>query len=69
MNDDSDAEEKHRQWAYIFNALGKDTLRELLFDASVDLHETDAEHRVIEFGQEKALDVTDHYDQLEKQVQ
>jgi len=56
------------QWAYIFNVFGEETLREILLDAAVTLNEKDDERRVIEFSDDKALDVTEHYGQLESKV-
>lgn len=55
-----------RQWAFIFHVLGKENLREMLFKAAM---RGDEEGRVvIEFNGEKAMDITDHVDEMESDL-
>ena len=55
-----------RQWAFIFEHLGKEELRKMLFKAAI---EKDEEGRVvIEFEGEKAMNVTDHVAELEEKI-
>lgn len=60
------------EWAFIFNTLGQETLRELLFDVAAELdHDDGHTRRIIEAraddGEIRALDITDHVSELEDQ--
>lgn len=56
-----------KQWAFVFEKLGKENLRQMLFRAAV---RKDNEGRVvIEFDGENAMDVTSHYNEMEKQLE
>lgn len=51
------------QWAFIFDQLGKDPLRKMLFKAAMNKEE---EGRVVvEFSGDQALNVTEHVEELE----
>jgi len=55
------------QWCFIFETLGKENLRQLLFRAAL---RKDEEGRVvIEFDHESAMDVTEHVSKLEEEIQ
>lgn len=54
------------QWGLIFDVLGKENLRKMLFKAAMRKEE---EGRVvIEFDGEKAMDVSEHYSKMEEQL-
>jgi hypothetical protein len=56
-----------QQWAFIFHVLGKEALREMLFKAAM---RADDENRVvIEFTGDNAMDITDHVDELEGEIE
>lgn len=56
-----------KQWAFIFETLGKENLRKMLFRAAL---RKDEEGRVvIEFDHENAMDVTEHVSKLEEEIQ
>lgn len=57
---------ENKQWAFIFEQLGKEQLREMLFKAAV---EKDEEGRVvIEFDGEQALNITEHVEEMESNL-
>jgi hypothetical protein len=59
-------EKQAQQWAFIFETFGKETLREMLFKAAV---RKDEDGRVvIEFDGLQAMDVSDHYKEMENQL-
>jgi hypothetical protein len=52
-----------QQWSFIFDVLGEENLRKLLFRAAM---KKDEEGRVIvEFDGTTAMEITDHVDELE----
>lgn len=54
---------KAQQWSFIFHQFGKESLREMLFKAAV---RKDEDGRVVmEFDGDKGMDITDHVDELE----
>jgi len=53
------------QWAFIFDQFGKDPLRKMLFKAA--MHKDEEGRVVVEFSGEKALNVTDHVEELESE--
>ena len=55
-----------RQWAFIFHVLGKENLREMLFKAA--MHKNDEGRVVIEFDGDEAMNVTEHYSEMESQL-
>lgn len=55
------------QWAFIFEQLGKDDLRQMLFKAAV--HKDEEGRTVVEFRGEKAMNVTDHVEEMENELQ
>jgi hypothetical protein len=57
---------KNAQWAFIFDTLGKEDLRELLMRAAIEKDENG--RVVIEFDGENAMDVTEHYSTMEKEL-
>jgi hypothetical protein len=62
MADQEDAE----KWAFIFQQFGKDTLQKMLLKAAVKKNE---EGRVvIEFDGDKAMDITDHVEEMESKL-
>lgn len=62
----SDEPSEHEQWAMIFNEFGEETLRGMLLKAAERKRNNDG-RIVIEFDQDRALDITDHHDALENQ--
>jgi hypothetical protein len=52
-----------QQWAFIFHQFGKEKLREMLFKAA--MHKNDEGRTVIEFEGEKAMNITDHVEAME----
>jgi hypothetical protein len=55
------------QWSFIFHQLGKEPLRKMLFKAA--MHKDEEGRVVIEFSGEKALNVTEHYEKMEEQLE
>lgn len=51
------------QWAFIFEQLGKEQLRRMLFRVAVE--KAGDRRVVVEFDGDKAMDVTDHVNRLE----
>jgi len=68
MSDDENDRNPNAEWAWLFNYFGKETLRKLLFDVGTSIEEGDEDHRVIEFKDGQALDITEHVDQLESDL-
>jgi hypothetical protein len=60
------ASKENQQWAFIFEQLGKSDLREMLFKAAVQ--KNDEGRVVIEFDGEQALNVTEHYNEMESNL-
>jgi hypothetical protein len=57
---------EHKQWAFIFHHLGKESLRKMLFKAAM---QKDEEGRVVlEFEGDEAMDITDHVAELESDL-
>lgn len=56
-----------QQWAFIFHQFGKENLREMLFKAA--MHKNDEGRTVIEFDGNQAMNITDHVDELEKELE
>lgn len=54
-----------QQWAFIFHQFGKENLREMLFKAA--MHKDEEGRVVIEFSGDKALNITDHVEELESE--
>jgi len=54
------------QWGFIFNVLGKENLRKMLFKAA--MHKNEEGRVVIEFDGEKAMNVSEHYKEMERQL-
>jgi hypothetical protein len=52
-----------QQWAFIFDQFGQDNLRKMLFKAA--MHKNDEGRTVIEFDGEKAMNITDHVEEME----
>jgi len=64
-----DERNPNAEWAYIFNVLGKESLRGVLFEVATSLEENDDERVVVvEFEDDKALEITEHVNQLESQL-
>lgn len=59
-------EKAARQWGFVFKVLGKENLRKMLFKAA--MHKREEGRVVIEFDGEKAMDVSEHYKELENQL-
>lgn len=55
-----------RQWAFIFYQFGKENLREMLFKAA--MHKDEEGRTIIEFDGDKAMNVTDHVEELESRL-
>jgi hypothetical protein len=55
------------QWAFIFDQFGKEALRKMLFKAA--MHKDEDGRVVVEFSGEKALNVTEHYEKMEEQLE
>ena len=53
------------QWAFIFHQFGKEDLRKMLFKAA--MHKDEEGRVVVEFSGEKALNITDHVEELESE--
>lgn len=53
-------------WSYIFNQFGEEPLRNMLFKAAEKMN--DDSRLVVEFDGNRAMDVTDHVEELEKQL-
>jgi len=51
------------QWGFIFKVLGKENLRKMLFKAA--MHKQEEGRVVIEFDGEKAMNITEHVNELE----
>lgn len=60
------SEKAIQQWAFIFDQLGKEDLRKMLFKAAV--HKDENGRTVIEFGEDNAMNITDHVAELENQL-
>jgi hypothetical protein len=54
------------QWAFIFEQFGKENLRKMLFKAA--MHKNDEGRTVIEFDGEKAMNISDHVKEMEKEL-
>ena len=55
-----------QKWAFIFEQFGKGTLRDMLFKAAMNKN---TEGRVIiEFDGDRAMNVTDHVEEMEKEL-
>jgi hypothetical protein len=55
------------QWAFIFDQLGQEQLRKMLFKAAM---EKDEDGRVVvEFEGTRALNVTEHYKEMEANLE
>jgi hypothetical protein len=52
-----------QQWAFVFEILGKENLREMLFKAAVQKNEDG--RVVIEFDGNQAMNITDHVAEME----
>jgi hypothetical protein len=52
-----------KQWAFIFHQFGRENLRKMLFKAAI--RKQDEGRVVVEFDGEKAMDVTEHVEELE----
>jgi hypothetical protein len=63
------AEREVEEWAYIFDTFLMDGLREVLYEASMELDAHDEDRFVVEFFENSdgyvAMDITDHVDSLE----
>lgn len=55
-----------KEWAFIFNKLGEETLREMLYKVAVE--KEDDGRVVIEFDGNEALNITGHVEELEKDL-
>lgn len=58
---------ENAQWAFIFEMLGQEQLRKMLFKAA--MKKDDEGRVVIEFDGESALNITDHVDELEQRLE
>jgi hypothetical protein len=56
---------KNAQWAFVFEILGKENLRKMLFKAAVEKDESG--RVVIEFQGDNALNITEHVEKLEEE--
>jgi len=52
------------QWGFIFNVLGKENLRKMLFKAA--MHKNEEGRVVIEFDEDRAMEITEHVREMEK---
>lgn len=57
---------KHQQWAFIFETLGKENLRKMLF--KIALHHDEEGRTVIEFDKDKAMNITEHVNEMEEKL-
>lgn len=55
------------QWAFIFEKLGKEPLRKMLFKAAI--HKDEEGRVVIEFDGDEAMNVSEHYKEMEEQLE
>lgn len=53
------------QWGFIFEKFGKENLREMLFKAAI--HKDEEGRTVIEFRDDRAMNITDHIEKLEEE--
>lgn len=56
-----------KQWAFIFHVLGKENLRKMLFKAA--MHKDEEGRLVIEFDGDRAMNITDHVEELEAEIE
>jgi hypothetical protein len=54
------------QWSFIFEQMGKENLREMLMKAAIEKEGSD--RVVIEFRDDRAMNITDHVDELETEA-
>jgi hypothetical protein len=58
---------ENAQWAFVFETFDKETLRKMLFKAAL---RKDEEGRVvIEFDGDRAMQITDHVEELENEIE
>lgn len=56
-----------QQWAFIFHQFGQENLRKMLFKAA--MHKNDEGRTVIEFDGEQAMNITEHVEELEADIE
>ena len=59
-------ENEAKQWSFIFHQFGKETLRKMLFKAA--MHKQEEGRVIIEFDGEKAMQISEHVKEMEKQL-
>lgn len=56
------------EWAFVFQTLGEENLREILLHVAMTMEEPGEDYAVIEFDGDTALDITEHHQELESKL-